>query len=512
MPNSRSDHPPKALVIGAGFSGIAAAACLARRGFLVDLIEKNPVAGGRAGVWRKDGFTFDMGPSFYWMPDVFERFFAEFGEKPEEHYELRRLDPSYKIVFGKDDDMALPAGRTEQHRLFERHEPGAAAALDAYLTEARIKYVLGMGDLVYRPSLSWMEYARPDVLRSLMKTSVLRSLRKHVNDHFRAPRLRAVMEFPALFLGAAPQNTPALYSLMNYADLVLGTWYPMGGMHKVVESMVRVAQRQGADLHLGRTAHQVVLEHGQVLGVETDQGLMRAEVVVASADYQHVEQTLLPASYRSYSPGYWAGRKLAPSTLLFFLGIDRHVPRLEHHTLFFDKPLDAHSSEIYDEPAWPSEPLFYVNCPSRTDPSVAPPGNENIVILIPIAPGLEDTEAIRERYYNMIMPRLAKYIGFDLRPHVVVKRSYCINDLERDYNAFRGNAYGLANTLSQTGPLRPSMKSRKVRGLYYTGQLTVPGPGVPPAIISGQVVAELVAKERGQRSTTRSARALAVEP
>ena len=497
---------PTAIVIGAGFSGIAAAASLARRGFQVDLLEKNGSPGGRASVWRKDGFTFDMGPSFYWMPEVFERFFAEFGEKPSDHYELRRLDPSYKVVFGKDDEMSLPAKRKDQHILFERYEPGASIALDEFLAEAKIKYDLGMGELVYRPSLSWMEYARPDVISGLLKTSVLRSLRKHVRDHFDEPRLRALMEFPVLFLGASPQNTPALYSLMNYADLELGTWYPMGGMGKVVDGMLNVAKRQGVQVQLGCSVERVLVEEGRAVGIVTDRGEQRADVVVASADYHHVEQHLLPEKHRSYTAQYWAKRKMAPSSLLFYLGLDRRVPNAEHHTLFFDEQLDVHSAEIYDNPSWPSKPLFYVSCSSKTDASVAPPGHENMVVLIPIAPGLDDTEATREHYYNVVMERMRTHFGIDLRPHVVLKRSYCINDLEHDYNAFRGNAYGLANTIMQTGPLRPSMKSKKVKGLYYTGQLTVPGPGVPPAIISGQVVAELIEKETAQHTTARAQR------
>lgn len=509
MPSTASatgQHTRSAIVIGAGFSGIAAAASLARRGFRVDLVEKNTTPGGRARVWQKDGFTFDMGPSFYWMPEVFERFFAEFGEHVADHYELRRLDPSYRIIFGEEDMLDLPATREGQRALFERIEPGSPRALDRFLAEAKVKYDLGMGELVYQPALSWMEYAQPAVFVGLLRTSVLKSLRRHVQDHFTEPRLRTLMEFPVLFLGASPQDTPALYSLMNYADLELGTWYPMGGMGRVVEAMLSVAKRQGAQIHLGRTVERIIVEDGRAVGVETDQGMMKADVVVASADYHHVERTLLPDRYRSYSPAYWEKRRMAPSSLLFYLGIDRTVPGLAHHTLFFDEPLDVHSAEIYDKPSWPSRPLFYVSCPSRTDPSVAPPGHENMVVLIPIAPGLEDTEAIRERYYDIVMERIARYTGFDPRPHVVLKRSYCINDLKRDYNAYRGNAYGLANTIMQTGPLRPSMKSRKVRGLYHTGQFTVPGPGVPPAIISGQVVARLIEKETAPRSTIRAGR------
>jgi phytoene desaturase len=328
-----------------------------------------------------------------------------------------------------------------------------------------------------------------------LKTKVFRSLRKHVQAHFTDDRLRLLMEFPVLFLGAAPQNTPALYSLMNYADMELGTWYPMGGMGKVVDAFVRVAEKQGATLRLNEPVKRIIVEGGKAVGVETDKGILRADVVVAGADYHHVDQELLPEAMKGYSADYWKGRTMAPSGLLFYLGFDRVLPDLEHHTLFFDESLDRHSTEIYDEPQWPSKPLFYTSCASKTDPTVAPAGMENMVILIPIAPGLDDRDETREHYYSRVMDRLEKHLGFDPRPHVVLKRSYSINDLQSDYNAFRGNAYGMANTIMQTGPLRPSMKSRKIANLYYTGQLTVPGPGVPPAIISGQVVADLIEKE-----------------
>ncbi len=490
---------PHALVIGTGFAGLAAAASLARKGYEVTVVEKNAEPGGRARVWRDKGFTFDMGPSFYWMPEVFERFFADFGERVSDHYQLVRLDPSYSVVFGPQEKWMLPADPIALRAFFESKEKGAGAQLDRFLAEAKLKYDLGMGELVYRPSLSWSEYMHPGLIAGLLKTKVFRSLRKHVQAHFTDDRLRLLMEFPVLFLGAAPQNTPALYSLMNYADMELGTWYPMGGMGKVVDAFVRVAEKQGATLRLNEPVKRIIVEGGKAVGVETDKGILRADVVVAGADYHHVDQELLPEAMKGYSADYWKGRTMAPSGLLFYLGFDRVLPDLEHHTLFFDESLDQHSTEIYDEPQWPSKPLFYTSCASKSDPTVAPAGMENMVILIPIAPGLDDRDETREHYYRRVMDRLEKHLGFDPRPHVVLKRSYSINDLQADYNAFRGNAYGMANTIMQTGPLRPSMKSRKIANLYYTGQLTVPGPGVPPAIISGQVVADLIEKEQARK-------------
>lgn len=489
----------RAIVIGSGFAGTAAATSLASKGYTVTMLEKNNEPGGRARVWKKDGFTFDMGPSFYWMPEVFSRYFEKFGAKVEDLYDLVRLDPSYQVVFGPGDSWSLPSGLEPLKRFFESAEPGAGASLQSFLDEAKIKYELGMNELVYRPSLSWLEYAHPGLITGLLSTHVISSLRKHVRNHFKHDHIRQVMEFPVLFLGAAPQNTPALYSLMNYADMALGTWYPMGGMGSVVDGMQRVAKAQGVHLRTGVNVDRIVVENGKATGVETSAGRLQADVIVAGADYHHVEQKLLSPEHRSYPDAYWDGRTMAPSALMFYLGVDRRIPSLDHHTLFFDEPLDQHSADIYDKPRWPERPLFYTSCASKTDPSVAPAGMENLVILIPIAAGLEDSDAMREHYYHVVMERIQRQIGIDLRPHVVVKRSYCLNDLVADYNSYRGNAYGLANTLLQTGPLRPRMKSRKVKDLYFAGQLTVPGPGVPPALISGQVVADLIGKEHRPR-------------
>ncbi len=484
-----------ALVIGAGFAGISAAASLARRGFAVTVVEKNHAAGGRARVLRENGFNYDMGPSWYWMPDVFEQWFASFGHKVSDHYDLVRLDPSYQVINGPSDRWHVPAGREALKAFFDRVEPGAGAQLDRFLDEARTKYELGMQELVHRPSLSWSEYAHPKLVSGILRSTVFRSLRAHVADHFRDPRLRQLMEFPVLFLGATPDRTPALYSLMNHADMDLGTWYPMGGMGRIVEGMVKVAREQGARFLMGHPVLEVIVREGRATGVRTVHGDLFADVVVAGADYHHVDQQLLPHGSRAYSSTYWDRRVMAPSSLLFYLGFNTRLKDLVHHNLFFDEDLDRHAREIYDRPQWPSKPLMYVSAPSVTDPAIAPAGHENVFALIPIAPGLPDTPEVRRNYLDRVLDRLSGHTGQDVRRHLVQERSYCIADFEQDYNAFKGNAYGLANTLMQTAVLKPRMKSRKVAGLYYTGQLTVPGPGVPPALISGQVVAGLIDKD-----------------
>ncbi|MBS1580834.1 MAG: phytoene desaturase [Bacteroidetes bacterium] len=485
----------RCVVIGSGFAGLAGAAVLAQAGLDVTIVERNATPGGRARTWTADGFTFDMGPSFYWMPEVFDRFFARFGHRTADQYRLVRLDPSYRVIFGRDDAWSLPAGTAAVARLFEAEEPGAAAALGRYLQEAQAKYDLGMGDLVHRPSLSWAEYARPRVLTGLMRTTVFRSFRTHVRRHFRSERIRRVMEFPALFLGASPQRTPALYSLMSHADIALGTWYPMGGMGRVVDAFARLAQEQGAVLRTNEAVHHIRVADGRVVGVDTANGPIDADIVLATADHHHVETALLEPGQRMYDERYWASRTMAPSVLLFFLGLDRRLEQLAHHTLFFDASLDAHIAAIHERRTGPERPLFHVSRTSATDPSVAPPGGDALVVLIPIASGSPDDEALRARYFTRVMDRMTEHLGIDPRPHIVVQRSYGVNDLAHDHNAYLGNAYGLASTLRQTGPGRPRMKSRKVAGLYHAGQLNVPGPGVPPAIISGQVAADLILRE-----------------
>lgn len=493
-------HPPSSVsIIGAGISGLAAAAVLARAGVRTTVHERHTEVGGRARTWAQDGFHFDMGPSFYWMPDVFERFFGRFGHTSARYYELRRLDPSYAVVFGPNDQWRMPAGRTAVKRLFEQEEPGAAKRLDGFLDEAAMKYRIGMQHMVYKPSLSWAEYMEPGVLKGLLRTSVLSSLRRHVRRNFRSARIRGVMEFPVLFLGAMPQHTPALYSLMNHADIDLGTWYPMGGMGRVMQGMRQLAEEQGARLRLGDPVRRVVVEHGRAVGVETASGVHHADAVLATADYHHVEQQLLEAPCRTYSQAFWEKRTMAPSTLLFYIGLDTRLPGAQHHMLFFDEDLDAHGKDIYTHRRWPRKPLFYVSCTSVTDPSTAPDGCENLVVLVPIASGSEDTDALREACFTTIADRIQRHLGMDIRAHLKVKRSYCVRDLEEDHHAFRGNAYGLASTLAQTGPFRPAIKSRKVKGLYFAGQLSVPGPGLPPALISGQVAADLIIKELHRR-------------
>lgn len=485
----------KALVIGSGFAGLSASAYLAQAGFEVEVLEKNSSPGGRARKFEHEGFVFDMGPSWYWMPDVFEQFFAAFGKKAEDYYELKRLDPSYQVFFGQNEVVKLPGSEAGVIELFEEIEPGAGDKLRKFLKEAAYKYEVGINDLVHKPGQSLLEFMDWRVISGVFRLHLFKSFSKYVKQYFKDPRLVQLMEFPVLFLGAKPEDTPALYSLMNYADISLGTWYPMGGMHKIVEGMMSVCLDQGVKFNFNQPVDRIRVDAGRAREVGVNGTSFHPDVVVGGADYHHIERTLLSPDWRQYSETYWDKRVMAPSSLIFYVGLNKKLIGLEHHNLFFDTEFGKHASEIYDQPKWPSDPLFYVSCPSQTDDSVAPEGHENLFILIPVAPGLDDDPAKREPYFDIVMDRMEKLTGQEIKKHVVYKRSYAHQDFISDYNAFKGNAYGLANTLRQTAILKPSIRSKKVNNLFYTGQLTVPGPGVPPSLISGKVVAELISKE-----------------
>jgi phytoene desaturase len=484
-------------VIGSGFAGLAAASCLAQKNYDVTVYEKNSSAGGRARKFETDGFLFDMGPSWYWMPDVFEKYFALFGKKPSDFFNLQRLDPSYRVFFGKDDVWDIPAGEDALCAYFEKIEKGSGAQLKQFLAEGKFKYEVGINKLVYKPGISISELIDMELAKGVFKLHVFESVSAYVKKHFKDPRLIQLLEFPVLFLGAPADKTPALYTLMNYADVSLGTWYPMGGMHKIVEGMVSVAKDLGVKFEFNSEVEKILVQNKKVSGIQTNGTEHALDYLVAGADYHHVEQELLPAEYRRYSKDYWQKRVMAPSSLIYYLGVNKRVKGLLHHNLFFDRDFGKHAKEIYESPQWPTDPLFYVSVPSKTDNQVAPEGCENIFLLLPVAPGLKDDESVREKYFNLMMDRIEKLTGDSWRDNIVYKRSYAHSDFISDYHAFKGNAYGLANTIMQTANLKPSILNKSLPNLFYTGQLTVPGPGVPPSLISGQVVAgELIKRDR----------------
>lgn len=485
------------IIIGSGFAGLSAASFMAKAGWDVTVLEKHNTAGGRARQFSEAGFTFDMGPSWYWMPDVFERYFHQFGKKVTDYYQLKRLDPSYR-VYWSEGPVDIPASYEALRQLFNEIEPGSAVQLDKFLKEAAYKYEVGINKLVYKPGQSLTEFLDWELITGVFRLDVFNSIRSHVSKHFSNPRLRELMEFPVLFLGALPEDTPALYSLMNYADIKGGTWYPDGGMYQIVKAMYDLATELGVVFRFGEEVTRIDIQTNAVKQVVTKQNTYQADVVIGGADYHHIETSLLPEAFRSYTTQYWNKRVMAPSCLLYYVGLNKRLNNIQHHTLFFDTSFEVHGKEIYKTREWPSDPLFYMSATSVTDPTVAPMGCENLFLLIPVATGLsDDTEERREAYFNMVVERLENQIGQSVKDAIIYKKSFAHSDFVSEYNAFRGNAYGLANTLSQTAVLKPGCRSRKVKNLFYTGQLTVPGPGVPPSLISGEVVAGEVVKAFG---------------
>lgn len=482
----------KIAIIGSGFSSLAAASYMAKAGYEVTVYEKNQTCGGRARQYFNDGFTFDMGPTWYWMPDVFEKFFADFGKKPSDYYQLEKLDPAYQVYFGEHDSVTIPGNFEEICEIFEQEEKGSSKHLRKFIKAAKDNYDIAVKDIVYRPGVSPLELVTPKT--AVRVGQFFSTIRKEVRKRIKSNKLIQILEFPVLFLGAKPSNTPAFYNFMNYADFGLGTWHPKGGMYKVVEGMVSLAEQLGVNFVNNSNVEEIIIDSdNKVEGLVVNGKNIAIDLVLSGADYAHTE-TLLPQKARQYSTQYWDKRVFAPSSLLFYVGFNKKLENVEHHTLFFDTDFDVHAQSIYDTITWPEKPLFYASFPSITDDALAPRGKEAATFLIPLAPGLEDNDELREKYFNIIIERLERLTGQNVKENIIFKESYCVNDFIKDYNSYKGNAYGLANILTQTAFLRPKIKSKKVKNLYFTGQLTVPGPGVPPSLISGKIASDLILK------------------
>ncbi len=483
----------KIAVIGSGFSSLAAACYLAKAGNKVTIFEKNATVGGRARQLKKEGFTFDIGPTWYWMPDVFERFFADFNKKPSDYYELIKLNPAYRVYFGLNDFMVIEDSLEKISIAFEKEEAGSAAKLEKFMATARDNYNTAIKDLVYRPGVSPLELITPKTV--LKVHQFFTTISQEVRKEFKNPKLISILEFPALFLGAKPSDTPAFYSFMNYADFGLGTFHPKNGMYTVIEGMKTLAESLGVTIKTNQNVESILVKGKKAVAIMVNGQKETCDLLLSGADYYHTE-SLLPKEHRQYSEKYWAKKTFAPSALLFYVGFSQKLLNVDHHTLFFDVDFETHARDIYDAPKWPENPLFYASFPSKTDESAAPAGNEAGIFLIPLAPGLEDTEDLREKYFEKIIARFENLTTQQAKKYVIFKESFCLKDFVTDYNSYKGNAYGLANTLLQTAFLRPKLKSGKVGNLYFTGQLTVPGPGVPPSLISGKLAAALIEKEK----------------
>ncbi|MEJ2112231.1 MAG: phytoene desaturase family protein [Flavobacteriaceae bacterium] len=481
----------KIVIIGSGFSSLSASCYLAKQGFDVTILEKNSTVGGRARQFKKEGFVFDIGPTFYWMPDVFEQFFSDFSKTVKDYYNLIKLNPAYQIYFGKKDSIFIADNLEDIKQTFENIEKGSGKKLQEFINKAHINYNIAIKDLVYKPGERIFEIINKKTFFKLYE--FILTIKNQVAGYVRNKKLQKILEFPVLFLGAKPSNTPSFYNFMNYADFKLGTWHPQGGMYEVVKAMTSLAKSLGVKIITNCEVRYIEIEDKKVKGVKTFNDFYSCDILLSGADYHHTE-TLLPDHLRQYSETYWDKKIFAPSALLFYVGFNKKIDNVSHHTLFFDTDFEAHAKTIYDTKEWAEKPLFYASFPSITDASAAPKDKEAGIFLIPIAPDSEDKEELREHYFNQLIERIENITGETLKNSILFKESYCVKNFKDDYNSYKGNAYGLANTLTQTHVLRPKLKSKKVDNLYFCGQLTVPGPGVPPSIISGKIVSDLILK------------------
>jgi phytoene desaturase len=483
------------VVIGSGFGGLSTACYLADAGADVTVLEKNEQLGGRASVMEEDGFRFDMGPSWYLMPDVFETFFGHFGRSPEEYYTLERLDPHYRIFFKDGDRVDMTPDIDANKATFEEYEPGASEAFEEYLTKSERNYEIGMEHFVYEHRDRLRDFVDTDVLRHSWGLSLIGSMQDHVEDYFDHPKLQQIMQYTLVFLGGSPTNTPALYNLMSHVDFNLGVYYPDGGMGAVVDGIVELGSELGVEYETDASVTEIAGRRGG-FAVRTEAGAeYLTDRVVSNADMAHTEQELLPPEKRQYDDDYWESRTYAPSAFLLYLGVEGEVEELAHHTLVLPTDWNEHFEQIFDDPAWPEDPAYYLCVPSETDDTVAPEGHSNLFALVPIAAGLEDTPELRSQYRDLVIDDIAENTDTDLHDRIVFEETFSVDDFASRYNSFQGTALGMAHTLRQTAPFRPGHTSSEVPGLYYTGSFTTPGIGVPMCLISGLLTAEVMGRE-----------------
>jgi len=497
----------KAIVIGSGFGGMSAATYLAKAGFEVTILEKNSWVGGRAQSWSKDGFRFDMGPSWYLLPDQFDRYFADFGHKTSDFYQLTKLSPSYKIFHLDNQVVEVPNNPQEAEKFFESIEVGAGDKFKKYIDNAKFKYYFAINKFVYRQFDSILDFANIDIIKSIFQLNIFSSLENIIYKNFKSPLLRKILGYPAVFLGGFPNRIPAVYSLLNWVDFGLGAWYPQGGFQAVSKGFEKLAVEQGVKFELDDEVVKLNIESGKVVSVITKNGLEYiADVVVTNADYQWVDENLLGPEYQNYDSKKWDSRYLAASCLNYYIGLDVKIKNLLPHTFIFDGDWDAHGDSIYGKGggiftksdntrSWPKKPLIYIHTPSKVDKEVAPENGEALFVLVPIASGLEDTPEKRKEIFEFVLEKLEKYTGQNIRDHIKVYRDYCIKDFQNDYHAYKGNAFGLGQTLFQTASFRPKNYSKKLSNLFFSGQYTLPGTGTAMSMISGKVTADRIIKK-----------------
>jgi len=491
-----SSKKEKVIVIGAGFAGLTSAALLAHEGYQVKVVEKNPEPGGRARDYQKDGYRFDMGPSWYLMPEIFDDFFKKLGKNREDYYQLTKLDPSYRVFFSPQERVDISPDRETNLELFEKYEPGGRKKLEKYLDLAEYKYNTAVNEFLYREYKNIFSFFNKKIIFKGLQLDIFSSLDSYVAKFFKNPKLQKILAYAMVFLGSSPQNAPALYSIMSHIDLNLGVWFPSKGMIAVIEGMVKLCEELGVTFEFNNPVTKIEVEGKEAHSVVTAKGAYPADIVVSTADLHHSETRLLEPRYQTYPEKYWKKKVLAPSMFIMYVGINKKLPQIAHHNLYFQEDWNKHFDTIFKKPSWPKDPCYYVSCTSKTDDKVAPQGGENLFFLIPVAPGLDDNDQVRAQVEEETFEHFENLIGEKIRDNIQVKRIFSHRDFISDYNALKGTALGLSHTLDQTAVFRPDHKSKKVKNLYYSGQYNHPGVGVPMTIISSVVLRDRLLKER----------------
>jgi len=480
----------KVIIIGAGIGGLGTAGLFAKRGYEVTVFEKNANLGGRANIFDEKGFKFDMGPSWYLAPDIFEHYFELLGEKVEDHLDLVRLGPSYRIFFrAGSEKLDIHSDINRDAATFDAIEPGAGDKLRAYLRQSEYQYGVATQHFMYKNYDTIFDFLNKRVATEGQKLSVFSKMHTFVSRFFKSQKLRQVMEYTMVFLGTSPYEAPALYNLMSHMDFNQGVFYPQGGFYELIKALANIAEKNGAELHTDSPVAEILVENGKAKGVRLESGAVQAaDIVISNADMWFTESKMLDPKWRSFSDRYWKKRVMAPSAFIMYLGVSEKLPGIVHHNLLFSEDWRKNFDDIYRDPCLPAEPSLYVCAPSVTDPSVAPEGKENLFVLVPIAADLEITDTEKEKYADRVLSLMESEMGLEgLRDKIEYKRIYTVENFSADYNAFKGSALGLAHTLSQTAIFRPKNFSKKVKGLYYVGAGTNPGIGTQICLISAEL-------------------------
>lgn len=484
------------MVIGAGFTGLSAAAILAKEGFEVTVLEKNDKPGGRGMVWQEKGYVFDMGPSWYMMIDAFDNFFALFGKKPEDYYKTVRIDPSYRVHFGENDSLDIKADINENYKLFDTFEKEGGKKLRKFIERSKAMYDIVFDHFLYKDYWNILDFLDRSLIFKGLKLKILTKLDKFVKKYFKSDKAQKIVQYSVAFVGASPPISPAVYSILAHCDMNLGIWYPLGGFGAIVDAIKNLGVEKGVDFKFNTEVFKIEVKDKMGKRLLTSNGNFQADIILNTGDYEHGEMKLIEEKYRTYKEKYWKKKIIAPAAFLVYLGLNKKLNNFLHHNFYFNPDWDDYFNKIFgSNPQWPEDPSIYITVPSKSDPSLIPEGGELMTILVLVSPDLDDIESFREQYFDKVLEKVEKLTGESIKDSIVVKRIVAHEHFKNTFHAFKGTALGLAHTLRQTAVFRPHHKSKKVKNLYYAGHYTHPGVGVPVSIISAQLACEKITKD-----------------